>query len=101
MSIFDGSQKTTKPVTRSRVSFTLHLTANGPHANVDICSGNLDKTKVTGFKQVDTLQDGINDLAASQIGQGGLLQPAGGMVSEHGLTRTERRGMDDKGGYVN
>lgn len=104
MSIFDGSRKTIKPATRPRVSWilqTLHLTAHGSHANADICSGNLDQAKVTNIEQVDSLQGGVNNLAASQIGQGGLLQSAGDMVSKHGLTRAERQGKDDQGGYVN
>ncbi|KAI8951457.1 hypothetical protein F4801DRAFT_544786 [Xylaria longipes] len=41
----------------------------------------LDRTKVTGVDQVDNLQDKTNDLAASQLGQGGLLQPVGDMGS--------------------
>jgi hypothetical protein len=61
---------------------------------------NLDKTKVTGVKQVDTLQDGVNNLVAGQVGQGGLLQPVGDMVSKEGLNRAERQGKDDKGGYL-
>ncbi|KAF3069889.1 hypothetical protein CFAM422_006627 [Trichoderma lentiforme] len=72
---------------------------HGSHANADICSGNLDKAKVTNIEQVDSLQDGVNDLGASQIGQGGLLQSAGDLVSKQGLTRTERQGKDDQGGY--
>ncbi|TRX88649.1 hypothetical protein FHL15_010415 [Xylaria flabelliformis] len=41
----------------------------------------LDKTKVTGVTEVDALQDKTNDLAASQLGQGGLLQPVGDLGS--------------------
>ncbi|RBR19182.1 uncharacterized protein FIESC28_05647 [Fusarium coffeatum] len=62
---------------------------------------NLDKTKVTGVEQVDTLQDGVNNLATSQVGQGGLLQPVGDLASKEGLNRAERQGKDDDGGYVN
>ncbi|KAI1438259.1 hypothetical protein GGR50DRAFT_485225 [Xylaria sp. CBS 124048] len=47
----------------------------------------LDKTKVTGVSQVDALQDNVNDLAASQVGQGGLLQPVGDVTSE-GMKRS-------------
>lgn len=61
---------------------------------------NLDKSKVTGIKQVDTLQDGVNNLVAGQVGQGGLAQPIGDMSSKEGLTRAERQGRDDKGGYI-
>ncbi|KAI4594699.1 hypothetical protein KJ359_007502 [Pestalotiopsis sp. 9143b] len=60
----------------------------------------LDKTKVTGVEQVDTLQDGVNNLVSGQVGQGGLLQPVGDMVSREGVNRAERQGKDDKGGYL-
>lgn len=63
-------------------------------------AGNLDQTKVTGVDQVDTLQDGVNNLAAGQVGQGGLLQPVGDLASKEGLTRTERQGKDENGGYA-
>ncbi|KAI8676279.1 hypothetical protein NCS56_00515300 [Fusarium sp. Ph1] len=61
---------------------------------------NLNKTKVTGVEQVDTLQDGVNNLATGQVGQGGLLQPIGDMASKEGINRAERQGKDDKGGYA-
>ncbi|KAG7134335.1 hypothetical protein HYQ45_007653 [Verticillium longisporum] len=61
---------------------------------------NLDKTKVTGISQVDTLQDGVHGLVAGQVGQGGLLQPVGDLVSKEGVNRTERQGKDDKGNYA-
>ena len=60
---------------------------------------NLDKTKVTGISQVDTLQDGVNNIAAGQVGQGGLFQPVGDAVSKEGVNRAERQGKDDKGSY--
>ncbi|CAM1503535.1 Fc.00g011260.m01.CDS01 [Cosmosporella sp. VM-42] len=60
----------------------------------------LDKSKVTGIEQVDTLQDGVNNLAAGQVGQGGLLQPVGDHASKEGFTRAERGGKDDNGGYA-
>ncbi|KPM36559.1 hypothetical protein AK830_g10018 [Neonectria ditissima] len=60
----------------------------------------LDKSKVTGIEQVDTLQDGVHNLAAGQVGQGGLLQPAGDMFSKEGINRSERQGKDDNGGYA-
>lgn len=60
----------------------------------------LDKTKVTGVEQVDTLQDGVNNLVSGQVGQGGLLQPVGDMLSREGVNRAERQGKDDKGGYL-
>ncbi|KJX95309.1 hypothetical protein TI39_contig4119g00015 [Zymoseptoria brevis] len=59
----------------------------------------LDKSKVTGVSQVDNLQDGVNNLVAGQVGQGGLLQPVGDAVSKDGINRAERQGKDDKGSY--
>ncbi|GAP91423.1 hypothetical protein SAMD00023353_6300700 [Rosellinia necatrix] len=56
----------------------------------------LDKTKVTGIAQVDALQDSTNDLAAGQLGQGGLLQPVGDLTSE-GLKRADPRKMGNIG----
>ncbi|KAK0712916.1 hypothetical protein B0T26DRAFT_715685 [Lasiosphaeria miniovina] len=61
---------------------------------------NLDKTKVTGVKQVDTLQDGVNDLVSGQIGQGGLGQSVGDLASREGMSRAERSGKDNKGEYI-
>jgi len=60
----------------------------------------LSKSKVTGVEQVDTLQDGVNNLVAGQVGQGGLLQPVGDMVSKEGVNRAERGGKDDKGQWL-
>lgn len=60
----------------------------------------LDKTKVTGIKQVDTLQDGVHNLVTGQVGQGGLGQPIGDLASREGVNRAERGGKDDKGGYI-
>jgi len=59
----------------------------------------LDKTKVTGVQQVDTLQDGVNSLVGGQVGKGGLLQPVGDMASKEGVNRAERKGKDEKGSY--
>ncbi|KAI6758858.1 hypothetical protein HG530_011098 [Fusarium avenaceum] len=62
---------------------------------------NLDKTKVTGIEQIDNLQDGVNNLAGGQVGQGGLLQPVGDLASKEGINRTERQGKGNDGSYVN
>ncbi|KAI0439939.1 hypothetical protein F4803DRAFT_20180 [Xylaria telfairii] len=51
----------------------------------------LSRTKVTGVDQVDSLQDKTNDLAASQLGQGGLLQPVGDLASA-GMKAVDPRG---------
>ena len=61
---------------------------------------NLDKTKVTGIDQVDTLQDGVHGVLAGQVGKGGLAQPVGDAFSKEGINRVERKGRDDKGAYV-
>ncbi|SPO07413.1 uncharacterized protein DNG_10107 [Cephalotrichum gorgonifer] len=60
----------------------------------------LDKTKVTGVEQVDTLQDGLHNLASGQVGQGGLLEPVGDFASKEGATRSERWGKDEQGNYI-
>ncbi|KAK1753365.1 hypothetical protein QBC47DRAFT_403707 [Echria macrotheca] len=60
----------------------------------------LNKTKVTGIQQVDTLQDGVHNLVTGQVGQGGLGQPVGDLASREGVNRAERSGRDDKGGYI-
>jgi len=73
----------------------------GPSLNpTDTPAEELDKTKVTGISQVDTLQDGVNGLVAGQVGQGGMAQPVGDMASREGMTRAERQGKDDSGGYL-
>ncbi|KAF3289425.1 hypothetical protein TWF970_003204 [Orbilia oligospora] len=59
----------------------------------------LDKSKVTGIKQVDKLQDDVHNLAAGQVGKDGLLQPVGDLVSKQGVNRAERGGKDDDGSY--
>ncbi|POS78913.1 hypothetical protein DHEL01_v202683 [Diaporthe helianthi] len=60
----------------------------------------LDKSKVTGVKQIDKLQDGVNNLVSGQVGQDGLLQPVGDAFSKEGINRAERQGKDDSGSYA-
>ena len=55
---------------------------------------------MTGISQVDNLQDGVNNLAAGQLGQGGLLQPVSDMASKEGVNRAERQGKDNNGSYM-
>ena len=57
----------------------------------------LDKTKVTGVKQVDNLQDGVNNLAGGLVGPGGIAQPVGDLASKEGVNRAERGGKDEQG----
>ena len=42
----------------------------------------------------------MNNLAAGQVGQGGLLQPVGDLASKEGVNRAERQGKDDDGNYT-
>ncbi|GAB7358206.1 hypothetical protein MBLNU230_g0358t1 [Neophaeotheca triangularis] len=60
----------------------------------------LDKSKVTGVEQVDTLQDSVNNAVGQQVGKGGVLQPVGDMASKEGINRAERGGKDDSGSYA-
>ncbi|KAI1753280.1 hypothetical protein F4782DRAFT_497407 [Xylaria castorea] len=60
----------------------------------------LDRTKVTGVAQVDALQDKTNDLAASQLGQGGFLQPVGDLGSA-AMKAVDPRGKDGEGNNKN
>lgn len=60
----------------------------------------LDKSKVTGIKQIDTLQDGVHGLVAGQVGQDGLLAPVGNAFSKEGINRAERGGKGEDGSYV-
>lgn len=61
---------------------------------------NLSKTKVTGVKQVDALQDGVNNTVGDQLGQEGLARPVGDLVSKEGVNRLERQGKDEQGQYA-
>ena len=54
----------------------------------------MDKSKVTGIEQVDTVQDGANNLVSQQVGKGGMLQPLGDAVSKEGINRAERKEME-------
>ncbi|KAI1171429.1 hypothetical protein F4777DRAFT_565579 [Nemania sp. FL0916] len=68
-----------------------------------VARDSLDKTKVTGVKQVDQLQDGTNNLAANTLGQGGILQPVGDLGSK-GMKLVDPRGKgqggNDKGSGI-
>ncbi|RDW70413.1 hypothetical protein BP5796_08810 [Coleophoma crateriformis] len=59
----------------------------------------LNKSKVTGIKQVDQIQDDVHNLVGNQLGENGLLAPVGNMISKEGVNRAERGGKDDKGTY--
>jgi len=61
--------------------------------------GELDKTKITGDKNIDSIQDGVNEGVSGQFKKGGLLEGVGNLASKEGVNRTERQGKNDKGGY--
>ena len=65
-------------------------------------SETLAQTKVPtgGVPGVDALQDGVHNLVADQVGQDGLGRPVGDLLSSEGMNRVERKGKDDKGGYL-
>lgn len=42
----------------------------------------------------------MHNLVAGQVGQGGLVQPAGDLASKEGINRSERQGKDDQGDYT-
>ena len=59
----------------------------------------LNKTKVTGIKQVDQIQDDVHNLIGNQVGENGLFAPIGNMVSKEGINRAERQGKEEDGSY--
>ena len=59
----------------------------------------MNKSKVTGVKQVDQIQDDVHNLVANQVGPNGLLAPIGNLAGKEGINRAERGGKDDKGSY--
>lgn len=61
---------------------------------------NLSKTKLTGDKNVDKVQDGVNEGVAGQFGKGGLLEGVGNLGSKEVFTRSERGGKGEKGGLM-
>jgi len=60
---------------------------------------NLDKTKVTGNKDVDAVQDSVNKGVSGQFAKGGALEGVGNLVSKEGVNRSERGGKNESGGY--
>jgi len=65
-----------------------------------LTADNLAKTKITGDKNVDAVQDGVNNGVAGQFGKGGVLEGVGNLTSKEVFTRSERQGKNDKGGYI-
>ncbi|KAJ9610723.1 hypothetical protein H2200_005500 [Cladophialophora chaetospira] len=61
--------------------------------------GELDKTKITGDKNIDAIQDGVNEGVTGQFKKGGLLEGVGNLTSKEVINRGERQGKNDKGGY--
>jgi len=77
--------------------FTLRLHTTSLKSKLTPFPENLDKSKITGIEQVDTLQDGVNGLVSGQVGKGGLAQPLGDAISKEGINRAERGGKDENG----
>ena len=57
----------------------------------------MDKTKITGDKNVDAIQDGVNEGVTGQLGKGGLLEGVGNLTSKEVFTRSERGGNNESG----
>jgi hypothetical protein len=62
-----------------------------------ISPGELDKTKITGDKNVDAVQDGVNQGVTGQFAKGGVLEGVGNLTSKEVLTRSERGGKNESG----
>ncbi|KAL2422589.1 hypothetical protein ABEF91_004924 [Exophiala dermatitidis] len=65
-----------------------------------VAKDKLNQTKITGDKNIDAIQDGINEGVGGQLGKGGLLEGVGNLTSKEVFTRSERQGKNDKGGYI-
>lgn len=65
-----------------------------------VAKDNLSKTKATGNEDVDKAQDGVNEAVGSQFGKGGLGEAAGKLVSDEGISRSERGGKGDGKGPI-
>jgi hypothetical protein len=61
---------------------------------------NLSKTKITGDKNIDAVQDGVNEGVGGQLGKGGLLEGVGNLGSKEAFTRSERGGKGESGGAL-
>lgn len=51
------------------------------------------------MKQVDQIQDDVNNMVGNQLGENGLLAPVGNALSKEGVNRAERGGKDENGSY--
>jgi hypothetical protein len=61
--------------------------------------GELDKTKITGDKNIDSIQDGVNGAVTGQFKKGGALEGVGNLASKEVFTRSERQGKNEQGKY--
>ncbi|KAL8970220.1 MAG: hypothetical protein Q9183_001624 [Haloplaca sp. 2 TL-2023] len=77
---------------RSFISSTLALCSScqPKHPAEQVNLDQLDKTKITGDKNVDAIQDGVNNGVSGQFKEGGLLGGVGDLVSKEGVNRAER-----------
>ena len=46
------------------------------------------------------MQDGLAEGIGGQFGKGGIGEGVSNLVGKEGINRAERKGKDDKGGYV-
>ena len=65
--------------------------------SLTLLAGEMDKTKITGDKNVDAIQDGVNQGVTGQFSKGGALEGVGNLTSKEVFTRSERQGKNDKG----
>lgn len=76
---------------------TLH-TLSLPTPQVSLMAvGEMDKTKITGDKNIDAIQDGINQGVSGQFAKGGVLEGVGNLGSKEVFTRSERGGKNESG----
>lgn len=57
----------------------------------------LDQTKITGDKNIDAVQDGVNSGISGQFAKGGALEGVGNLTSKEVFTRSERGGKNESG----
>ncbi|KAI9734672.1 MAG: hypothetical protein M1834_002273 [Cirrosporium novae-zelandiae] len=77
-----------------------YLALIGHNKTSYVAKDKLSQTKITGDKNVDAIQDGINEGVSGQFAQGGLAAPVGNLISKEGINRSERGGKDESGSYI-
>ncbi|KPI44509.1 uncharacterized protein AB675_8511 [Cyphellophora attinorum] len=74
-----------------------YLAWMGQNKTSYVAKGEMDKTKITGDKNVDAIQDGVNEGVTGQLGKGGVLEGVGNLTSKEVFTRSERGGKNESG----